>query len=52
MGAITTEKSAKENTQGRHYTPKSAFKAAQVSDPITAASVKIASSDSQLLKLG
>jgi hypothetical protein len=52
MGAITTEKSEKENTQGRHYTPKSAATLSQVFDPITAPPPKIASNDSQLLKLG
>jgi hypothetical protein len=51
MGAITTEKSEKENTQGRHYMPKSALLEAQVPDPTTAPLPKIASNDSQLRKL-
>jgi hypothetical protein len=52
MGAIKTDPSAKENTQGRHYTPKSALRNTQLLDPATARSPKIASSDSQLRKLG
>jgi hypothetical protein len=52
MSTIKTEKPAKENTQGRHYTPKSAPPAAQVLDPITARLPKIALRDPQLRKLG
>jgi hypothetical protein len=52
MRAIRTEKTAKENTQGRHYTAKSASNAAQVADPITAGPAKMASGDAQLRKLG
>jgi hypothetical protein len=50
MRAITPEKSAKENTQGRHYMAKSASNATQVPDPITAGQAKMASSDAQLRK--
>jgi hypothetical protein len=52
MRAITPEKSAKENTQGRHYTPESASRRRQVTDLITARLSKIASTDLQLRKLG
>jgi hypothetical protein len=52
MTAIKTDPSAKENTQGRHYTPESAPPQVQVPDPITPPTSKIASGDSELLKLG
>lgn len=48
----STHRATKENTQGRHYMPKSALRQAQVTDPTTAPLSKIASSNFQLLKLG
>jgi hypothetical protein len=44
--------SAKENTQGRHYTPKSAQHHAQVLDPIQRAIAKNLNRNPQLRKLG
>jgi hypothetical protein len=52
MAAIKTHGAAKENTQGRHYMAKSAPLQVQVLVPTTAPLSKIASNDSQLLKLG
>jgi hypothetical protein len=52
MSAIKTDPPAKENTQGRHYTPKSALREPQVTDRIKTRHLKIASNDSQLLNLG
>jgi hypothetical protein len=52
MSAIKTDKPVKENTQGRHYTPKSALRETQVPDLTTSPSPKIALSDPQLRKLG
>jgi hypothetical protein len=34
MRRITTDSAAKENTQGRHYTRKSALERTQVADPL------------------
>jgi hypothetical protein len=52
MSAIKTDPPAKENTQGRHYTPKCVLREMQVPDPAIPPPLKIASSDSQLRKLG
>jgi hypothetical protein len=52
MPPIKTDTLAKENTQSRHYTPKSALHATQAFDPTTVPPTKIASNNSQLRKLG
>jgi hypothetical protein len=52
MRRIKTDDAAKENPQGRHYTPKSPSSTTQVLDPLTAQQPKITSSASQLRKLG
>jgi hypothetical protein len=43
---------AKENTQGRHYMPKSSSQTAQPFDPTRVASRKIAKITPKLLKFG
>jgi hypothetical protein len=43
---------AKENTQGRHYTPKSPSRAAQPIDPTRITSCEFAKISLQLRKLG
>jgi len=52
MPRITTDRATKANDQGRHYTPFSAQKRAQVYDPIKRWSLKMASTEGILLKLG
>jgi len=52
MARIRADPVAKANNQGRHYTPLSAPKTAQVHDPITSRSPKPASCWGILLKLG
>jgi hypothetical protein len=52
MRRIKTDVSAKENPQGRHYTPKSASTATQVLDPTTSHPPKSLKTSSQLRKLG
>jgi hypothetical protein len=47
-----THYNAKENTQGRHYAPKSATSTAQAFDPTHAGSCEIAKTDLILRKLG
>jgi hypothetical protein len=52
MVRITTDRTAKANDQGRHYTPFSAQNRAQVYDPIKRRSPKIRQIRVILLKLG
>jgi len=49
---MKTDRTTKANDQGRHYTPFSAQKYAQVYDPIKRRSPKIGQIRSILLKLG
>jgi hypothetical protein len=52
MRHIRTHHVAKDNAQGRHYTPKSPVAAMQVLDPIHPAPSKNLTTRPQLLKLG